>query len=239
VLRLAHLVLAACALATAGCAGPGTQAKAIRSTSPSTAPTTPRSPLYAEPVNPCDAVSPATVQRFKLTKPDKTLLPGVDINPATSMPVDYNFVKCSWSIDNLAHGTNGRPNMFTFSITYVVIDQRLATAEQIAKTLYLFQKDKMKTGGKRQVKRAETPDGLGAEAYYTFSVDQTSVGEGAGSDLLIRKANAYVSLSLSGADLRLDPSLPRGRQLVTTPVTEDRLKPTVLGTVQEAMSLLR
>ncbi|GAA0913505.1 hypothetical protein Vau01_045910 [Virgisporangium aurantiacum] len=193
---------------------------------------------FSPPADQCAGVTPATAQKFKLQQPSKNSLPGMDSDPATGTLVDYTVLRCSWSVDNPAKGPNGRPNMFTLSVTYSVIDPAFPKSVQVATGIYELKKEKLRTDPERQVKRSDAPAGLGDEAAYFFAVETSSLGEGGSVDLIIRSSNAYVSISFSGADLRSDPSKPRGLQLVTSAVAEDQLQPTVLGIAGEVLSLL-
>jgi hypothetical protein len=162
----------------------------------------------------------------------------MDSDPTTGTLVDYNILKCSWSVDNPAKGPNGRPNMFDLTVTYSVIDPAFPKSVEVATGIYALRKEKLETDPDRQAKRNEAPAGFGDEAAYFYAVETSSLGQGGAADLIIRSSNAYVSISFSGADLRSDPSKPRGQQLVTSAVTEEQLQPTVMGIAGEVLSLL-
>jgi hypothetical protein len=193
---------------------------------------------FSAPADQCAGVKPATAQQYKLRDPSKSSLPGMDSDPTTGTLVDYDILTCSWSVDNPAKGPNGRPNMFDLSVTYSVIDPTFPKSVEVAEGIYALKKEKLETGSKRQVTRNEPQTGLGDEAVYVFATETSTVGEGGAADLIIRSSNAVVSISFSGGDLRLDPSKPRGLQLVTSAVTEDRLQPTVMGIAGDVLSLL-
>jgi hypothetical protein len=201
---------------------------------------TPTAPAgrFTEPTDPCSAVSPATAQRFKLLRPNTTTLPGMDSDPATGKLVSYQLLKCDWSVDNPAKGQNSRPNLFSLTVSYSVIDRNFPTAINVAKAIYQFRKDKHASDANRRITRTDAPAGLGDEAAYSFAVTTSSLGQSGEAELLIWSSNATIEISFSGADLRVDPSKKVGFQLYTTPVTEEQMQPTVLGIASEVMSLL-
>jgi hypothetical protein len=247
-----RLALAAGLLSTIGCgvisgargggeAGGPSGAASTATGLPSSAP--PPSARYGQPRNACAALSATTTTRYKLINADESVHPGLAMDPVTRLPVDVNYVGCSWSISNPARGAGGRPNWFTLSLTYWVPDPNLATAEQIAQEAYRHDKEKMTRGEYLNtpgtLKSQQDLAGLADEAYYTFTVQKATFGTSSASHIIARKGNAYVRLALSGADLRKDPSLPRGMQLVTRDVDESRLKPAIMGTIEEALGALR
>jgi hypothetical protein len=193
---------------------------------------------FTPPTDPCSAVAPATAQRFKLVRPEKNVLPGMDSDPSTGTLVEYQNLQCIWTFDNPAKGSNSRPNMWTLTVSYSVIDRNFPAALDVAKGIYQLRKDKSTSDANRRVTRTDTPAGLGDEASYSFAVKTTSLGRSGEAQLLIVSSNAAVSITYSGADLLVDPSKKVGFQLYTGEVKEDQLQPAVMGIAGEVMSLL-
>jgi hypothetical protein len=88
------------------------------------------------------------------------------------------------------------------------------------------------------IEREQPAPDLGAEAYDLFLTEKSTTGRSSRVEIAVRTANAVVTLSFSGADLRIDPDLPRGLQLVTSPVAEKRLRPTAEALLPGVLALL-
>ena len=77
------------------------------------------------------------------------------------------------------------------------------------------------------------------DGYYAYVTQKSPSGAGGVAEAGVRLANAVVTVRFTGADLRSDPSRPVGDQLVTAPVGEKRLKPTVDSLLPESIGLLK
>jgi hypothetical protein len=229
------------AIGAAGCGGlPGAK---NRSTTPAAtaaqeSPSVTPAGRFRQPADPCAAIPADKAQQFKLYDPEKRVLPGMDSDPTTGSLVGYDFLTCDWKVDNPAKGPNGKPNWMSFSITYMVIDPAFPATLAVAKGIYDHRKDKLTNDPKKEVKRTETPAGLGDEAIYTYAVETGSVGPSGVVNVLVVSSNACVSISFSAADLHKDPKKKEGFQLYTTPVAEERLRPAVMAVANDAMQLL-
>jgi hypothetical protein len=176
------------------------------------------------PSNACDAISPSTATKAKLTYSSKRTDP-IYVPGPQGEPMSSSINSCTWTFPNPAHGRNGRPNQFSATVQYSVIEPKLANAAELAHTL-IFENGigtRDKTGV--TVVREEPAPTPADEGYYVYLTQKTPTGGDASVELVLRRANAVVMVRFSGADLSMDPTLPKGLQLVTAPVDGPREGP--------------
>jgi hypothetical protein len=77
------------------------------------------------------------------------------------------------------------------------------------------------------------------DGYYIHATRRSVTGISGEIEQAVRLHNAVVTVEFRGADLTLNPALPRGAQLVTTAVPESRLRPVVESLLPGAIGLLR
>jgi hypothetical protein len=191
---------------------------------------------YKVPANPCDGVAPSTAAKAGLTYSDKRSTPLYVPGPQ-NLPVSASIDTCTWTFPNPAHGRNGRPNQFSATVGYTVIDPKLDNAAELAKMIFKTIAELRNNKDVTVVREASSPVPAD-EGSYLYVTEKSVTGAGSKVEVLIRRANAVVQVSFSGADLTLDPKLPKGLQLVTTPVDEARLRPTVELILPDALALL-
>jgi hypothetical protein len=245
-----RLVLAALAgglVAVPGCSdGPGRNGPGERGSSPSPAAIpTPAARAYRSPADPCAVIPPNLAKRLGMTDPEPRTIGQFERNPEADPtrgqpPVAaYNLQRCSWTVKNPGRGPNGRPNGMTVTIDYEVIEatSELRHPDEVAKAVYASNYQQTRRDG-TVVRQAASP--VPADDGYYRYVTHKSTGMSSGeAEAGIRLANAVVTVSYSGADLKLDRTLPPGLQLVTTAVPERRLRPTVESLLPAAMDGLR
>jgi hypothetical protein len=250
-----HRVRAAASLvvvfALSACAAsPGAQS------TPSVRPTAETDVLYQPPSNPCDAVSSATRKKYKLTQPEDSAIPFTGEATDDGVVVFADTVRCAWGVDNPAKGRNGRPNQFSLTLDFQVpttddidvVDEvarsastRDVTPAQIAQTLLDGARADLEdgsTGTTATLKRTEPVNDLGDNAYSAVLTEKGDFGRSTMVVVAFRAANAHVKVTYSGADLQIDPSLPEGLQLVTTPVPPRRLEPVANAVARDALEAL-
>jgi hypothetical protein len=190
------------------------------------------------PANVCDAVSPATAARAQLTYESKRTDP-IYVPGPQGEPVSSSISSCTWTFPNPAHGGNGRPNQWTATVQYAVIEPKLGNAAELAHTVVFENGIGTRDEKDVTVVRADPAPVPVDEGYYVYLTQKTVTGADSAVEVVLRRANAVVMVRFSGADLTKDPTLPAGLQLVTTPVDEARLRPTLDLILPEALALIR
>lgn len=212
---------------------------------PSASPSAQAATLYPKPTYPCAAVPEATRKKFKLTKPqDDTVLSTGQVTE--DAVVTATGVNCSWTVKNPPKGQNGRPNFFSLSLDIVVLTAEEAapvgaTPEQAARALLDTARADLEgefAGVTSTLRRSEPIDDLGESAYYAVLAQEDEFGKSTEVVVAFRAANAYVKVAYGGADLRIDPSLPAGLQLVKSAVPPRRLKPVAVAVARDALEAL-
>jgi hypothetical protein len=223
----------------------------------SASPTAQAEPLYQPPSNPCDAVSADTRMKYKLTQPEASTFPFTGEATASGEVILLDTVRCSWAVDNPAKRQNGRPNQFTVTLDFQVptaqdADQVSAVAQAASKRDVTPRRmaqvlldsgqadlDGESAGVTTTLKRSEPINNLGDRAYVAVLAQKDVSGRSTAVVVALQAANAHVKVTSSGADLKIDPSLPEGLQLVTTPVPPRRLKPAAEAIARDALEALR
>jgi hypothetical protein len=216
-----------------GCGG--TSDEGQPSPPPSTAAAT---TVYQPPADPCAAVPAAVANRLKLKEPTRKtydLFARDEQRPSDPL-VTFGQLTCFWSVPNPGRGPDGRPNAMTARVAYSVLAPDRPHAADIAADV--FETGKEKLGEKEVVREGAAPVECD-EGYDVFVHEESPTGAGSEVEVTVRRANAVVTVAFSGADLTLDPTKPRGLQLVTTAVAEERLRPTVDGILPSALDLLK
>ena len=229
--------MAATAL-TAVTAGCGAAGGGVARDSPSEVASTPAAPvtLYAPPGDPCAAVPAALADRLGLREPSRRTDPLFEMDSTQPQDplVGYDQTTCVWVVRNPGRGADGRPNQMTASVSYAVIDPARPAAEAVAESVWQRGREKLSPDAPPVRASVEVDDG-----YYAYVTQKSPSGAGGVAEAGVRLANAVVTVRFTGADLRSDPSRPVGDQLVTTPVGEKRLKPTVDSLLPESIGLLK
>lgn len=239
------------ALALPACTATGAATPA-----PSANPTAQVEPLYQPPSDPCDAVSADTRKKYELTQPEAKTFPFTG-KVTASEAILLDTVRCTWAVENPAKGKNGRPNRFTVTLDFQVptgqhADQVSAIAQaaskrditpaQMARVLLDSGQADLEgefAGVTTTLKRSEPITNLGDSAYVAVLAQKNVSGRSTAVVVALQAANAHVKVTYSGADLKIDPSLPNGLQLVTTPVPPRRLKPAAEAIARDALEALR
>ena len=170
---------------------------------------------------------------YSSTRTDPIHVPG-----SQGEPVSSSILSCTWTFPNPAHGPSGRPNQFSATVQYVVIEPKLADAADLAHDVVFDNRIGSRDGTDVAVVREETAPVPADEGYYIYFTRKSPTGAGSTAAVVLRRANAVVLVSFGGADLTLDPARPRGLQLVTVPVDETRLRPTVELIMPDALAVL-
>jgi hypothetical protein len=209
--------------------------------------------LYEPPSDPCGAVSAATRKMYELRQPEASTFPYAGTATSSGVPALTDTVRCTWVVDNPGKGPNGRPNQLSVTLDFQVptaedVDEGVAmanaastgdvTPEQMAQVLFDSAPADLEgesAGVTTRLKRREPVDGLGDSAYTAVLAQKDQVGRSTVVVVALRAANAHVMVTHSGADLQIDPSLPQGLQLVTTPVPPRRLKPAAEAVARDAL----
>jgi hypothetical protein len=224
---------------------------------PSASPTAQPETLFQPPSNPCDAVSAATREKHKLTQPEASTFPYTGATTADGDTILVDTIRCTWAVKNPAKGPNGRPNRFTVALDFQVPTAQAAdeisamaraaskheiTPAQMAEVLLdsgqAHLEDEV-AGVTTTLKRDEPTNDLGDRAYSAVLAQKGVSGRSTAVVVALQAANAHVKVTSSGADLKIDPSLPEGLQLVTTPVPPRRLKPIAEAVARDALEALR
>ena len=223
---------------------------------PSPSPTAPAETLFQPPSNPCDTVSAATREQFELTRPKADTFPYTGAETAGGDMILADTIRCSWAVDNPAKGQNGRKNQFSVTLDFQVpttqdADQISAMARaasndevtptQMAQALLDSGQTDLEgesAGVTTTLKRNEPIDELGDRAYSAVLGQEDVNGKSTAVVVALQAANAHIKVTASGSDLKLDPSLPEGLQLVTTPVPPRRLKPAAQAIAHDALDAL-
>jgi hypothetical protein len=192
---------------------------------------------YRPPADPCAAVPAAVARRLKLAKPTRKtydLFARDEQRPSDPL-VSYGQLTCFWSVANPGRGPDGRPNEMTARVAYSVLTPDRPSATGVAASVFRTGKEELE---KKDVLREGTAKVECDEGYDVFVHEESVTGAGSEVEVTVRRANAVVTVAFSGADLRLDPTKPRGLQLVTSPVDEKRLRPVVDAVLPGALALL-
>jgi hypothetical protein len=192
---------------------------------------------YQPPADPCAAVPAAVAKRLRLEKPTRKtygLFARDDQRPSDPL-VSYGQLTCFWSVPNPGRGPGRRPNAMTARVAYSVLTPDRPNAADIAAAVFATGKEQL---GEKKVVREGRATVECDEGYDVFVHEESVTGVGSEVEVTVRRANAVVTVAFSGADLRLDPTKPRGLQLVTSPVEEGRLRPVVDAILPGALKLL-
>lgn len=225
-----------CVIATliAALALPACSASEGAAPTQSPSPTAQAVSLYQPPSSVCDAVSADTRKKYKLKNPEDRI------------------TNCSWSVNNPAKGPNGRKNQFTLTLELDVptaadaagaqaASESEVTPVQMAQVLLDHGQAELEgevAGVTSKLKRSEPVNDLGDSAYSAVLVEEGEFGKSTAVVVALQAANAYIKVTYSGSDLKIDPSLPAGLQLVTTPVPPRRLKPAAEGVARDVLESL-
>jgi hypothetical protein len=228
------VVVGVVVVAFAGGCGGGTPGADRPDPPPSTAAA---ATVHQPPADPCAAVPAAVAKRLKLAEPTRKTydLFARDDQSPTDPLVTFGQLTCFWSVANPAKGAGGRPNEMTARVAYSVLAPDRPNAAGIA--AQVFQTRRQELGSKEVVREGAAAVACD-EGYDVFLREPSPTGVGSEVEVTVRRANAVVTVAFSGADLKLDPTKPRGLQLVTTAVDERRLRPVVEGILPGALDLL-
>lgn len=203
--------------------------------------TTPAAVVYQRPADPCAAAPPELAKRLGMTDatPRSTTQFATDSATPQDPLVIYDLVTCEWVVANPAKGPRGRPNQMTMRVAYAVIQPERESAPAVAQTVYAQAYDGMRQHKDITVVREGKPTISADDGYYVYATRRSTTGTNGEVETAIRVANAVVTVQFSGADLTLDPTLPRGLQLVTKAVAEPRLQLAVADLLPEALAILK
>jgi hypothetical protein len=199
--------------------------------------TAPGSVRHAQPADPCAGVSNETAQQHKMRNPERLsydLFAMDETKPVADQLVPFKDLQCRWSVHNAGRGPNARPNEMTIIASYKVMD----ASDDAARSVFTEQLAVLREKSGVTIKREQSPSELGGESYYVYLTEESPIGGGSRVEVAVHNANAVITVSFSGADLRSDRNRPAGLQLVTTPVAEDRLRPTVDALLPHVLALL-
>ena len=224
---------------------------------PSATPTTAEvEARYQPPSNPCDAVSAATRRKYRLTQPQDKVFPYTGAETASGDMVMADTIQCTWAVKNPAKGQNGRSNRFTLTLDFQVptaedgdlvgtvaraASKHDVTPVHAAQALLDSAQADLEgetAGVTTTLERSEPVNDLGDRAYSAVLTQKNDFGTSTMVVVAFQAANAHVKVSHSGADLKIDPTLPEGLQLVTTPVPPRRLKPAAQAVARDALEAL-
>lgn len=197
--------------------------------------------VYQQPADPCAAVPAPLAKRFEMSDATRQSTRQYETDPDTPQDplVAYDSLSCEWTVKNPGKGPRGRPNQMTVRIEYMVIKPERANAPTVARSVYMRAYEGLRKATEVTVVRERKPAVTADDAYYVYATRRSVTGKSSEVEAAIRRANAVVTVEFSGADLAVDPSLPRGLQLVTRPVAESRLQPVVESLLPEAIRILR
>ena len=225
--------------AAAGCgAGPFRDGG---SAGPAATAATPARTVYRTPADPCAAAAPGLAKRYGMRDATRRSTTQYAMDPATPQDplVNFDVIACEWTVANPGTGPRGRPNQMIVRIEYAVIDPERDGADAVARVVHTRAYEGLRQRKEVTVVREGTPTVPADDGYYAYARRRSVTGASGEVEAVIRLANAVVTVRFSGADLELDPALPRGAQLVTTPVAESRLQPAVESLLPEAIGILR
>jgi hypothetical protein len=223
---------------------------------PSPSPTAPAEMVFQPPSNPCDAVSAATREQYELTRPKADTFPYTGAETAGGDMILADTIRCSWAVDNPGKGPNGRKNQFSVTLDLQVpttqdADEISAMAQaaskhdvtptQMAQALLDSGQADLEgesAGVASKLKRNVPINDLGDRAYSAVLAQEDVSGRSTAVVVALQAANAHIKVTVSGSDLKIDPSLPEGLQLVTTPVPPRRLKPAAEAIAHDALDAL-
>jgi hypothetical protein len=226
------------ALAVAGCRTDPGSGDAGRPAGSAPAASTGGTPTYDPPADPCAAVPATSATSLGLTRPTQRSISQFAEAPPPAGLVSYDLISCEWVVANPGRGPNGQPNQMTARVSYAVLRPPDGDADAVARSVYLSTNENARTGNDTTVVSETTAPVPADDGYYLFTQRKSVTGADATVEVAVRRANAVVVVEFSGADLTRDPSRPVGTQLVTTPVAEARLRPTVERMLPDALALL-
>lgn len=237
--RSTLVVLAGVTLAAAGGCGITSGGDAA-APSPSATATQRTTTAYRLPADPCAAVPAEVARRFALEKPRRRTygLFATDKQRPADPLVAFDLLTCEWSVRNPAKGRDGRPNSMTARVAYAALTPDRPNAAEIAAEVFALGREQRREDKDVTVVREGPAPVRCDEGYDVFTTRRSVTGESGEIEVTVRRANAVVTVAFSGADLRIDRSKPRGLQLVTTAVEEQRLRPVVQGILPGALDLL-
>jgi hypothetical protein len=197
-------------------------------------------PAYARAPEPCSAVAPALSRRLGLRSPTSRVYEQFELDESEpNRPlVSYDDVSCEWTVPNPGRGADGRANEMTASVSYAVIEPTRPSAGAIAAAVLAHKRERLGKGNGIEVVGESSTLVDGYDGYYVYAHRKSATGTGAEVEGAVRVANAVVAVQFSGADLRFDRSKPAGLGLMTEPVDEKRLRPTVSALLPAAVKLL-
>lgn len=236
------LVLSACAAIQGATSTPTPGATSVPGATPAQAasavPQAEPAP-YRPPSKPCDAVPAATRKKHDLTEPDESVYPNPFQDPTTGEWVTIDILICSLWVENPARGPDGRPSHL-FLFVYLQVPTAEHTNDPVRLAQALFDDGQENLGSETlvgttpTVKRVREMDDLGERAYSAVLSNETTTGEATDVVVAFQAANAYVKVSYSGEDQKLNSS----DGMHSTPVPARRLRPVAESVARDVLEAL-